>query len=54
MDLETVEDLCRKHTGNPQALAGTLVAAAEGEEDEESGELYRDDATVVVLSRLTA
>lgn len=38
----------------PQALAEALVAAAEGENDEKSGALYRDDATVVVLSRPTA
>ncbi|MFF7411693.1 hypothetical protein [Streptomyces lydicus] len=54
MDMETAEELCRKHVDAPQALADALVIAAQGEEEEESGELYRDDATVVVLSRLTA
>ncbi|MFD8851851.1 SpoIIE family protein phosphatase [Streptomyces sp. NPDC059604] len=53
VDLAVAEALCRKHAGNPQALADALVAAAEDGEDEESGELYRDDATVVVLRRPT-
>jgi hypothetical protein len=52
--LEVAEALCRAHADTPQALADALVAAAEGEEDEETGELYRDDATVVVLRRPTA
>ncbi|MFI9052442.1 hypothetical protein [Streptomyces sp. NPDC053427] len=50
---ETADDLCRKYTAAPQALADALVAAAEGEEDAKTGELYRDDATVVVLRRPT-
>lgn len=54
VDLETAETLCREHADAPQALADALVAAVEGEEDEESEELYRDDATVVVLRRPTA
>lgn len=52
--LEKAEELCRDHAGAPQALADALVAAAEGEEEEDTGELYRDDATVVVLRRPTA
>lgn len=50
VDLETAEELCRTHAEDPQALADALVAAARG--DEEAGaEVYRDDATVVVLCR---
>ncbi|MEU2352478.1 SpoIIE family protein phosphatase [Streptomyces misionensis] len=48
---EKAEALCREHADTPQALADALVAAAEGEEEEDTGELYRDDATVVVLRR---
>lgn len=51
VDRETAEGLCRTHVDAPQALADALAAAAETEE--ESGELYRDDATVVVLRRPT-
>ncbi|MFJ2589705.1 SpoIIE family protein phosphatase [Streptomyces sp. NPDC087538] len=47
---EEAEELCRAHAENPQALADALAAAAEGED---TGELYRDDATVVVLRRPT-
>ncbi|MVO89389.1 SpoIIE family protein phosphatase [Streptomyces sp. p1417] len=47
---ETWQALCREHPEDPQALADALVAAAEGEEDD-SGELYRDDTTVIVLLR---
>lgn len=57
VNLGTVEALCREHADAPQALADALVAAAEGEEVEEEGgrtELYRDDATAVVLRRPTA
>ncbi|MER6684602.1 SpoIIE family protein phosphatase [Streptomyces olivaceoviridis] len=54
VDLETAEALCREHADAPQSLADALVAAAEGEEEEDTGELYRDDATVVVLRRPTA
>ncbi|MEU8892958.1 SpoIIE family protein phosphatase [Streptomyces sp. NPDC048442] len=50
VDLETAEELCRAHPEDPQALAEALVAAAQGEKDEE-GAFYRDDATVVVLRR---
>ncbi|MBL1115320.1 SpoIIE family protein phosphatase [Streptomyces sp. 110] len=49
VDLETVEALCRDHADAPQALADALVTAAEGEKEEKTGDLYRDDATVVVL-----
>ncbi|MGW1468461.1 SpoIIE family protein phosphatase [Streptomyces sp. NPDC002308] len=52
VDAETAEALCREHAGRPQALADALVAAAEDEVDGESGERYRDDATVVVLCRV--
>lgn len=48
---ETFAALCREHGATPQALADALVAAVEGEHDEETGKLYRDDATVVVLRR---
>ncbi|MEU8540844.1 SpoIIE family protein phosphatase [Streptomyces sp. NPDC048717] len=51
VDREAAEALCRRYAGDPQALADALVAAAEGTKDEK-GELYRDDATVVVLSTL--
>lgn len=44
VDHEVMETLCRRHGGNPQALADALVAAAEEDEDG-----YRDDATVVVI-----
>ncbi|MFL4497466.1 hypothetical protein ACJ6WD_40450 [Streptomyces sp. VTCC 41912] len=54
VDLETAEALCREHIDAPQALADAFVAAAEGEDDPETGELYRDDATVVVLRRPSA
>ncbi|MEU2436589.1 SpoIIE family protein phosphatase [Streptomyces rubradiris] len=50
VDLARAEALCREHADAPQALADALVAAAEGEPDE-SGELYRDDATVIALRR---
>lgn len=53
VDRETVEALCRTHADTPQALADALVAAAEGDDDPDTGEPYRDDATVVVLRRLT-
>ncbi|MFB7657897.1 MULTISPECIES: PP2C family protein-serine/threonine phosphatase [unclassified Streptomyces] len=55
VDQEMAEALCREHADAPQTLADALVAAAEGEgegkEEEGTGELYRDDATVVVLRR---
>ncbi|MGW3091579.1 hypothetical protein [Streptomyces sp. NPDC001108] len=54
VDQETAEALCREHFDAPQALADALVAAAEGEDDPETGELYRDDATAIVLRRPTA
>ncbi|MFE5662820.1 SpoIIE family protein phosphatase [Streptomyces niveus] len=50
---ETWQALCREHSEDPQALADALVHAAEGEGDD-SGELYRDDATAIVLLRLPA
>jgi hypothetical protein len=53
VDQETAEALCRKHSTDPQALADALAAAAQPEIDPETGELYRDDATVVVLQRTT-
>ncbi|MGW7521810.1 SpoIIE family protein phosphatase [Streptomyces sp. NPDC054796] len=49
VDLETANALCRDHADTPQTLADALVAAVEGEEGKETGEIYRDDATVVVL-----
>ena len=51
VDPKTFEALCREHADAPQTLADALVAAVEGEDDEETGKLYRDDATVVVLRR---
>ncbi|GGZ23588.1 hypothetical protein GCM10010387_15980 [Streptomyces inusitatus] len=51
---ETAEELCREHADDPQALADALVAAAEGENDKDTGEFYRDDATVIVLRRPAA
>ncbi|KUF17470.1 hypothetical protein AT728_16340 [Streptomyces silvensis] len=54
VDQESAEALCRTHFDAPQALAEALVAAAEGEVEEDTGVLYRDDATVVVLRRPTA
>ncbi|MFD7514075.1 hypothetical protein ACFV85_04620 [Streptomyces niveus] len=50
---DTWHALCREHSEDPQALADALVTAAQGEEDD-SGELYRDDATAIVLLRLPA
>ncbi|MFF8815749.1 hypothetical protein [Streptomyces pactum] len=50
---ETAEGLCRVYADDPQALADALVAAAEGEKDQETGQLRRDDATVVALRRPT-
>ncbi|MFJ1644947.1 hypothetical protein [Streptomyces sp. NPDC088258] len=46
VSVETVEELCREHTGAPQALADALVAAAQPDPDG-----YRDDATAVVIAR---
>ncbi|MFI9186888.1 SpoIIE family protein phosphatase [Streptomyces goshikiensis] len=54
VDPDTWEALCRDHADDPQALADALVAAAEAGEDAETGELYRDDATVIALRRPTA
>ncbi|MFJ8374071.1 SpoIIE family protein phosphatase [Streptomyces sp. NPDC094461] len=51
---EVWTDLIRQHETDPQALADALVAAAQDEIDDETGEQYRDDATVVVLRRATA
>ncbi|WP_017541557.1 SpoIIE family protein phosphatase [Nocardiopsis halophila] len=51
VDLETAEELFREHADDPQALADALVAAAE--DGEEDGELYRDDASAIVLRRPT-
>ncbi|MFF1348523.1 SpoIIE family protein phosphatase [Streptomyces sp. NPDC058322] len=51
---EVWTDLIRQHETDPQALADALVAAAQAEIDDETGEPYRDDATVVVLRRPTA
>ncbi|MEV5348934.1 SpoIIE family protein phosphatase [Streptomyces achromogenes] len=48
---EKAEELCREHADMPQALADALVTAVEGKEEDGTGELYRDDATVVVLRR---
>ncbi|MFT2014608.1 PP2C family protein-serine/threonine phosphatase [Streptomyces sp. 796.1] len=48
---EVAEALCRQHADDPQALADALVTAAE--DGEEDGEVYRDDATVVVIRRET-
>ncbi|MEU2674235.1 SpoIIE family protein phosphatase [Streptomyces sp. NPDC007164] len=47
-------DLIRQHETDPQALADALVAAAQDEIDDETGETYRDDATVIVLRRPSA
>lgn len=44
VDKETVEDLCRAHADDPQALADALVHAAITDEDG-----YRDDATAIVI-----
>ncbi|MFH8610578.1 hypothetical protein ACH4D5_24170 [Streptomyces sp. NPDC018029] len=54
VDLEAAEALCREHVDAPQALADALVAAAGGEVEEDTGELYRDDETVVILRRPVA
>lgn len=54
VEQETAEELCRERSDTAQALADVLVAVAEGEEKENTGELYRDDATVMVLRRPTA
>lgn len=51
---EVWTDLIRRHETDPQALADALTAAAQAEIDDETGEPYRDDATVVVLRRPTA
>ncbi|MFI2031846.1 PP2C family protein-serine/threonine phosphatase [Streptomyces buecherae] len=53
VDLEDAAALCRKFADAPQALADALVTAAK-DEDNGGGELYRDDATVVVLRRTPA
>lgn len=54
VDLETAEELCRKHGAAPQDLADALVAAAVDQDDPDGGPTYRDDATVVVLRRVAA
>lgn len=46
MPPETIEALARRHSGDPQALADVLVAAARADADG-----YRDDATAVVIGR---
>ncbi|MFJ5680729.1 hypothetical protein [Streptomyces sp. NPDC093097] len=43
-----MEELCRAHQDDPQALAEALVAAAE-----KMPHGYRDDATVTVLLQQT-
>ncbi len=53
VDMETVAELCRKYSADPQTLADALVAAAEGGMGDD-GEVYRDDATVIVLGRREA